>query len=142
MKHKKSDAIHGANTVKYDIRVRYAETDQMRVAHHANYFIWFEAARSEFCKVRGIDYTAMEKEGMFLPVVECQCRFRQSARYDDEITISIHPVEVTRRTLRMAYLVHRGDTLLAEGETLQVLIGSDGKSRSLPKDIEERFRLK
>ncbi len=126
--------------VRYTIRVRYAETDQMKVAHHANYFIWFEAARSEFCRIQGIDYKAMEEQGMFLPIVECHCRFRLSARYDDALTISIAPKDVNRRTIRMIYEVHRGDTLLAEGETLQMLIGLDGKPRSFPKEIEELFR--
>ena len=91
--------------------------------------------------MEGIDYREMEEAGMFLPVVECRCRFRLSARYDDDLTISIYPIEVKRRTLKMGYLVHREETLLAEGETLQILIGSDGKSRSFPKDIEEKFKI-
>lgn len=142
MKRKKSEALPDIDPVKHLVRVRYAETDQMRVAHHANYFVWFEAARSEFCRAQGIDYKAMEEAGMFLPVVECRCRFRISARYDDDLTISIYPVEVNRRTLKMVYLVHRGETLLAEGETLQMLIGTDGKPRSFPTDIEEKFKMK
>src|SRR5205814_401214 len=81
----------------FRLRVRYAETDQMGVAHHAAYFVWFELARTEFCRSRGIDYAAMEAEGLFLPVVEAKCRYRQGAKYDDELLITATIVEVTKR---------------------------------------------
>ncbi|MCS6775082.1 MAG: thioesterase family protein [Chloroherpetonaceae bacterium] len=125
--------------VQVHLRVRYAETDQMRVAHHAVYFVWFEAARAEFCRVRGIDYQAMEDAGYFLPVVEARCRYRAPARYDEEVTVTVHVVEHTRRTLRMGYRVTREATLLAEGETLQVLVGPDGRPRTFPPDLLQRF---
>ena len=52
------------------LRVRYAETDQMGIVHHANYLVWFEASRSEYCRVHGINYRQMEKDGMMLPLAE------------------------------------------------------------------------
>jgi len=125
--------------VSLTLRVRYFETDQMQVAHHAHYFVWFEAARSEFCRVRGIDYAAMERAGYFLPIVEARCRYRTPARYDDEITIRAHVTERTRRTLKMGYIVLRGDAQIAEGETIQMLVDRDGKPRSFPPEIAARF---
>lgn len=125
--------------VAFTLRVRYAETDQMQVAHHAHYLVWFEAARTEFCRAHGIDYRAMEAAGYFLPIVEARCRYRAPARYDDEITVSISLLERTRRTLRMGYRVTRGDTLLAEGETLQMLVDRDRRPRSFPPDIAALF---
>lgn len=121
------------------LRVRYAETDQMRVAHHAAYFVWFEAARAEFCRVRGIDYQAMEDAGYFLPVIEARCRYRAPARYDDDIVVTVYVVEHTRRTLRMGYRVTRENTLLAEGETLQMLVGPEGRPRAFPPDLLQQF---
>jgi acyl-CoA thioester hydrolase len=125
--------------IKTNILVRYKECDPMQVAHHSVYFVWFEAARAEFCRVHGIDYNAMEASGYFLPVVETRCRYRAPARYDDEITVAVQLLERTRRTLRMGYRVTRGDTLLAEGETYQMLIGADGKPRTFPPDIAALF---
>src|SRR2546423_8664516 len=92
-------------------RVRYFETDQMKVAHHAHYFVWFELARSEFCRKYGVDYGAMEEGGLFLPVVEARCRYKLPARYDDEVTVRAEVVERSRRTLRIAYTVKREDTV-------------------------------
>lgn len=122
------------------IRVRYAETDQMKVAHHAAYFVWFELARSVICRERGIDYGALEEAGLFLPIVEARCRYRSPARYDDEITIRAHVQELKRSTMRIAYVVKRNDTVIAEGETLQALVAKDGRPRAFPAYIANRLK--
>ena len=111
----------------------------MKVAHHANYFVWFELARSEFCRSRGIDYGEMERQGYFLPILEATCRYRIPARYDDLLIVRAEVFELTRRTLRIRYTVKRGDTHLAEAETLQMLIGTDGKPKAFPTEIASRF---
>ncbi|MCA1590122.1 MAG: acyl-CoA thioesterase [Acidobacteria bacterium] len=70
-----------------EIRVRYAETDQMGIVHHANYLIWFEAGRSEFCRARGFSYKEMEEEDQALLVVaESYVRYKSPAHYDDILT--------------------------------------------------------
>ena len=128
------------NTVTLTFHVRYAETDAMRVAHHANYFIWFEMGRAEYCRERGIDYSQMETErGLFLPIVEAQCRYVSPARYDDLLTLSVWCKEATKRTLRFGYVLRRGETLLAEGETYQILVDNAGRPRTLPPDIAARM---
>ena len=71
-----------------EIRVRYAETDQMGVAYYANYLVWMEVARVEHCRALGFDYRDMEREGgAFLAVTEASCRYRSPARYDDEVVV-------------------------------------------------------
>jgi acyl-CoA thioester hydrolase len=126
--------------VETTLRVRYAETDQMGVVYYANYLIWFEVARGAFCRARGIDYSQMERDGYGLPLLEAQCRYLQPARYDEEITLRVRVVELRRSLLRMAYQIKRGDTLLAEGETLQMLIDlPTGKPRRFPPEIETHF---
>jgi acyl-CoA thioester hydrolase len=137
---KEQETTEPSSTVELRLRVRYAETDQMKVAHHSVYYVWFEAARAEFCRVRGIDYGAMEAAGYFLPIIEARCRYRAPARYDDEIVIAVRVLDETRRTLRMGYRVTREETLLAEGETLQMLVGPDGRPRIFPADIAALFR--
>src|SRR5579864_4628742 len=80
------------------IRVRYAETDQMGIVHHANYYVWMEAARVELCRALGFQYRDMERDGVLLVVVESKCRYAGSARFDDEVAIR---TEVSRATPRM-----------------------------------------
>ena len=70
------------------VRVRYAETDQMGVAYHANYFVWFEVGRTDWLRTFGVTYRDLEAEGFLLPVIEAHCEYRASARYDDDLRIT------------------------------------------------------
>src|SRR5438552_6273578 len=69
------------------LRVRYAETDQMGVVYYANYFVWFEVGRTDLLRSAGWSYREMETDGYTLPVIDAQCAYRESAKYDDEIEI-------------------------------------------------------
>jgi acyl-CoA thioester hydrolase len=71
------------------IRVRYAETDQMGIVYHGNYFAYFETARAESIRQLGFTYADMEKMGVIMPVIEVQCRYLRPARYDDLITVKV-----------------------------------------------------
>ena len=117
------------------VRVRYAETDQMGVAYYANYFVWFEVGRSQYCNDCGFSYRDMEREtGLFLIVAEASCRYKNPARYEDELIIRTRVTESTRRTLRFSYEIERGDgAAVAIGETLHVLINADGRPSSFPE---------
>ena len=72
------------------VTVRYAETDQMGIAHHANYLIWCELARTDHLRQQGVSYRAMEEQGVRLPVIDAQLRYRAAARYDDELQVPCH----------------------------------------------------
>jgi acyl-CoA thioester hydrolase len=111
------------------LRVRYAETDQMGVVHHANYIVWFEAGRIEFLRQLGFSYGEMEEDGMHLPVVEVKCRYKHPARFDDEITIRTRLAQMRASLLRFQFeVVRKSDRrLLAEGETVLVVVGRDLK---------------
>jgi acyl-CoA thioester hydrolase len=76
-------------TTETAIRVRYAETDQMGVVYHGNYFLYFEVARAESIRQLGFTYADMENMGVIMPVTEVQCRYLRPARYDDLLTISV-----------------------------------------------------
>lgn len=69
------------------VRVRYAETDQMGVVYHSNYFPYFESARAESIRQLGFTYADMEKMGVIMPVVDVHCRYLRPAKYDDLLTI-------------------------------------------------------
>ncbi len=76
-------------TTETQIRVRYAETDQMGVVYHSNYFPYFETARAESIRQLGFTYADMEKMGIIMPVIEVQCRYLRPALYDDLLTIKV-----------------------------------------------------
>lgn len=116
------------------IRVRYAETDQMGMAYYANYLIWMEAGRSDFCRECGFSYRDLEREEKaFLSVVEANCRYLSPARYDDEILVETELTRVKSRAVEFTYRIRRGDLLLAEGRTLHVVLGPDGRPRTMPE---------
>jgi acyl-CoA thioester hydrolase len=117
------------------VKVRYAETDQMGVAYYANYLIWFEVGRSQFCNDCGFSYRDMEKEsGLYLIVAEANCRYRTPARYEDDLLVRTSISEITRRTLGFAYEIERADgASVAIGMTTHVLINQQGRPSSFPE---------
>jgi acyl-CoA thioester hydrolase len=124
------------------VRVRYAETDQMGVSYYANYFIWFEVGRSQYCIDCGFSYRDMEEEtGLYLIVAEASCRYKIPARYEDDLVIRTRISEITRRTIRFAYEIHRLDgAAVASGETLHVLINKAGRPSSMPEKYHSLLR--
>src|SRR6266566_7306561 len=125
------------------LRVRYAETDKMGVVYHANYLVWFEIGRTEFCRARGFSYRDMEEnENAFLVVAESYCRYKAPAYYDDVLVVRTHITELRRRSLRFGYEIVRepDGTVIAEGETGHVVTDSTGRVRSLPPGFAKLLR--
>lgn len=91
-------------------RVRYKETDQMGIAHHSNYIVWFEIGRTDLCRETGFTYAAIEQRGFLLVVTEIACRYRSSFRYDDEVVIRTSVAEFGSRMLKFAYELRDGAT--------------------------------
>ena len=69
------------------IRVRYAETDQMNVVYHGNYAQYFEVGRAEAIRSLGFTYKDLEAMGVIMPIVELTSKFLRPAHYDDLLTI-------------------------------------------------------
>ena len=89
-------------TPKRPIRVRYAETDQMGIVYHGNYFTWFEVGRVELCRQLGFEYKQMEiEDDSFIVVAEARCRYKKPARFDDVLTIRTRVTQSQRRTLAL-----------------------------------------
>jgi acyl-CoA thioester hydrolase len=84
-------------------RVRYKETDQMGIAHHSNYIVWFEIGRTDLCRATGITYADIERRGNILVVTEVGCRYRTPFAYDDEVLIRTSVAEAASRSLTFAY---------------------------------------
>ncbi len=124
------------------MRVRYSETDKMGIVYYANYLIWFEIGRAEYCRARGFSYRDMEEnDDAFLVVAESYCRYKAPAYYDDELLIRTHITELRRRSLRFGYEVVRvsDDQIIAEGETGHVVTDSTGRVRSFPEGYTQRL---
>ncbi|HET7265903.1 MAG TPA: thioesterase family protein [bacterium] len=120
-----------------EIRVRYAETDQMRVAHHAGYLVWFEAGRTEYIRACGRSYAQLEEDGWLLVVIEAHCRYRQPARYDDVLTVRTRLRELGPARLSFGYeLVRAADrVVLADGWTEHAAVDRTGRARRLPESL-------
>jgi acyl-CoA thioester hydrolase len=130
------------------LRVRYAETDQMGVVYHSNYFIWFEMGRVEFLRQLGFEYKQMEiDDDCHLPVVEANCRYKAPARYDELLIVETRVIAVRSCVVKFAYRLLRANPdgpaspqLLAEAETTHVVVDGDMKKRSFPEKYAAAIR--
>lgn len=122
-----------------EINVRYAETDKMGIVYYANYLVWFEVARTEYFAARGYDYVEVEKQGLFMAVVESYCRYKAPARYGDTILVEAWPEDVKNSSLKFSYRVYRekDHLLLCDGYTTHVLIDENIKPKKIPEKIRE-----
>ena len=125
------------------VRVRYAETDQMGVAYHSNFLIWFEVGRVELLRQAGFYYKDMEQtDGCYIAVVDARCRYKAPARYDDELIVRTRIKNVRGSLVHFIYEVLRpGDgVLLAEGETVHIVTDAQMKRRTLPEKYATAFK--
>ena len=123
------------------VRVRYAETDQMQVAHHVHYFVWFEVGRCDLLRSLGHSYRALESTRLMLPVIEAQCEFRHSTRYDDELWIITRGSLLSGARVKFEYEVvcQEDKTVTALGRTVHAAVNREGRPTRLPSKIREVF---
>jgi acyl-CoA thioester hydrolase len=125
------------------LRVRYAETDQMGIVHHANYLVWLEAARVEFARASGFNYRDMELEdGVMMVVAEVKLRYAAPARFDDEIVIHTWIAEAGPRLVRFEYeILGPGGRKLVAAETKHIFCGRNLKPCRVPEKYRPCFGL-
>lgn len=99
----------------------------MGIAHHSNYFVWFEMGRTDLCRAAGFPYSKIEERGFILVVTEIGCRFRIPFRYDDEVLIRTSVAEAASRSMSFAYelLNANGETLHATGFSAHLWLDRD-----------------
>ncbi|SHH49437.1 acyl-CoA thioesterase [Clostridium grantii] len=126
---------------KTKIKVRYAETDQMGIVHHSNYYIWFEVGRTEFTKKCGMSYSDIEKENIMMPVLETGCKHMEGAKYEDELIIETWINQLSGAKIIFNYNIIRelDNKLLATGFTKQTFIDNNFKIINLKKKHPELF---
>jgi acyl-CoA thioester hydrolase len=126
--------------VEVDIDVRYAETDQMGVVHHATYLVWYEVARTRFCAEAGHPYPEIEALGYFLMITRAQQEYRQAARYGDTVRVSCWLDWVASRSLQFAYEVGRGAEVLSTGSTRHLWVRRESRRPcSMPESLRATF---
>jgi len=130
-------------TSETQIRVRYAETDQMGVVYHSNYFPYFESARAESIRQLGFTYADMERMGVIMPVIDVHCRYLRPARYDDLLTIKTmlkelpvhHKIEFHHEVLN-----EKGE-LLAVGKIILYFMEANGMKRTtMPAELLKKVQ--
>jgi acyl-CoA thioester hydrolase len=114
---------------------RYAETDQAGVIHHTVYPVWFEMGRTELLRVNGLAYKALEQAGVFFVIAELYVKYRQPARYDEELQLETTCSTVTASKIEHTYkLTRRSDeVILAEGSSVLACVNEKGKVRRIPE---------
>lgn len=120
-----------------EVRVRYAETDQMGRAHHAHHLVWCESARTAWLRERGMAYTELEARDVLLPVSRASVDYRRPARYDDTVQVEAWPETVRSRSVTFRYALRRPGSgeLLAEAETDLVCVDEEERIRRIPDDL-------
>ena len=123
------------------VRVRYADTDTMKVVYYANYFVWFESGRIELLRSRGIVYRDIEKMEIFMPVVEAKATYKAPARFDDQLLIRTRVTEMKRSSMTFENEVYRlpDMELLCTGHTVHVAVGKDGKAMPIPEALRAKL---
>lgn len=119
-----------------NIRVRYADTDQMRFVYYAKYFEYFEQGRSDLLRAIGLPYPEIERHGIYLPVIEAYAKYKKSACYDDMIVVETILSEMPVARIRLEYKITlEGETEpMVEGYTIHSFLNaSTGKPTRAPQ---------
>ena len=124
------------------IRVRYADTDQMKMVYYGRYFEYFEQSRSDLLRKMGLPYPEIERLGFYLPVIEAHANYMKPARYDDALRVTAMVRVLPMARIRIEYEV-RGEAereLLATGHTVHSFVNATtGKPTRAPELFLKKF---
>lgn len=120
-----------------EVRVRYAETDQMGVAYHANYLVWCEVGRTDLIRELHRSYRDVEKEGIGLAVAEANVRYHAPARYEDQLVIDTTVEAVASRTVTFGYRIAHAESgqKLVTASTVLICIDRAGRVTTMPTEL-------
>jgi acyl-CoA thioester hydrolase len=124
------------------LRVRFAETDQMGIAHHSAFVVWFEAGRVEWLRDRGMSYRTLEEEGVSLAVSELRVHYRRAVRFDDVLHLDTRMTDLRSRGCAFSYVLASEETgvVAARGQSLHVATDRGGRAIRIPGAWYERLR--
>lgn len=130
-------SVNGLRWHEFSLHVPYAHIDKMGFVYYANYFVYFEMARSALLRDHGLPYTELEKRGVMLPVVQAVCNYRKPAHFDDLLTVRSRCLPWKGPRLCIAYEIVRAEDLLAEGHTEHVCMRPDGRPLRPDADLKK-----
>lgn len=118
------------------VAVRYAETDQMGIAHHSVYWMWFEIGRTDFLKALGFPYAQLEAQGILMAVLDVHCRYWASVVYDEELTVRTRLTDVRRLKVTFEYdLIKPDGRVAAKASTVLGCITREGRPSPMPPPL-------
>lgn len=125
-----------------EVRVYYEDTDVGGVVYHANYLHYFERARTEFMRRRGLSVRELHERGCIFPVVRIEVDFRLPARHDDLLRVDTQVLEVGKTSFVLGQQVVRvvDEVLLVAGTVKLVCVSPEMKAKRLPADLLEALR--
>lgn len=128
---------------QFQVRVRYAETDQMGVVYHGNYAQYFEMGRVEWLRNLGVSYKWMEENGIMLPVVSLTMNYKKPARYDDELTVVTIFKSQTSVKIEFDYEIYNTNKdLLTTGNSVLVFVDmKTGRPTLPPAYVNEKLKM-
>lgn len=127
---------------QFQVRVRYAETDQMGVVYHGNYAQYFEMGRVEWLRSLGVSYKWMEENGVMLPVVALQMNYKKPAYYDDLLTVKTIFKSQTSVKIEFDYEIYNeAGILLTTGYSMLVFVDkTSGKPMLAPQYVTDKLK--
>jgi acyl-CoA thioester hydrolase len=125
---------------EHPFQVRYGETDQMGVVHHANYLLYMEEGRTRMMEDLGCSYAKLERSGWGLPVRRASLRFRAPARYGDRLVVRTRVARLGGASVRFEYeICSESGELLAQGSTELACVELASRERK-PRMLPDRIR--
>jgi len=131
------------NYFDYEYRIRYADTDKMGISYYANYFVWFEAARTEYFRALGLPYTECEKKGIMLPVIRTGAHYHASCTYDDLIVVRTSVAEFKPSSMRFEYRTFKkgSEILLTTGFSIHVFVDKNMQPMRVLAEVKDLVTL-
>ncbi|WP_430081861.1 acyl-CoA thioesterase [Paenibacillus ferrarius] len=128
---------------RHELRVRYAESDQMGVVYHANYLAWLEIGRTELIRDLGFPYRKVEEMGLLLPVTEANLIYKKPARYDDPVQVLTRVTQLSGVRLQFGYEIRHGESeeLLVTGTTSHVWVNPSWRPVRIEREAPELWAL-
>ncbi len=126
---------------KYRHRVQYYETDKMGIVHHSNYIRWMEEARVDFLSQIGWNYDRLESLGVVSPVLEVECKYRQSVRFPELITVNVSVLKFDGLKLKLNYeMLNEKGALVFKGQSVHCFLDSEGRPIRMKEKYPEFYK--
>jgi acyl-CoA thioester hydrolase len=135
--------MNEAKTISVSYRVPYSDCTVGNHVYYAHYLDWLERARNEFFRHIGVTLQSLVERGLMLPVVTCHVDYKDTARYDDEVSIKVWVAEVRKVRLTLDYRITRpaDGRLIASAQTVHACTDLAEKPQRLPAELVNALQM-